>query len=438
VNISLLTYKKCDYIDRDLPAQDRAIMTDLSIDRPIAEMPSLPGEINTRAAGLAVALLLGGAVLLAQSYGWRQGALYLLGGGLGITLYHALFGFTSAFRVFIADRRGAGLRAQMLMLAIAVLLFYPALAQGSLFGTPIRAEAGPLGISVAVGAFLFGIGMQLGGGCASGTLFTAGGGNTRMLVTLAAFIAGSAIGAAQLPWWDATPHLKPVLLIDTLGWAPALAISLAAFAAIAALTAWLERRRHGALAPADGVAPRHGWRRLLRGPWPLLWGAVLLALGNYATLALAGRPWGITSGFALWGAKLYAATGADVASWGYFASPARAAALREGVFTDVTSVMDFGIVLGALLAAALAGKFKPEWRIAPRSLVAAVIGGLLLGYGARLAYGCNIGAYFSGIASSSLHGWLWLAAALAGSVIGTRLRPLFGLTVERATRPSAC
>ncbi|BBI64227.1 hypothetical protein HSBAA_55330 [Vreelandella sulfidaeris] len=42
----------------------------------------------------------------------------------------------------------------------------------------------PIGISVLVGAFLFGLGMQLGGGCASGTLFTAGGGNARMLITL--------------------------------------------------------------------------------------------------------------------------------------------------------------------------------------------------------------------------------------------------------------
>jgi uncharacterized membrane protein YedE/YeeE len=57
---------------------------------------------------------------------------------------------------------------------------------------------------------------------------------------------------------------------------------------------------------------------------------------------------------------------------------------------------------------------------------------LLLGYGARLAYGCNIGAYFSGIASSSVHGWLWLVAAFAGSVFGTHLRPWFGLSVERS------
>jgi ABC-type dipeptide/oligopeptide/nickel transport system permease component len=67
----------------------------------------------------------------------------------------------------------------------------------------------------------------------------------------------------------------------------------------------------------------------------------------------------------------------------------------------------------------------------------AVVGGLLLGYGARLAYGCNIGAYFSGIVSGSLHGWLWLVAAFAGNVFGTRLRPLFGLEVERV-KPSGC
>src|SRR5260221_12368471 len=132
VIISVLTYLICDYIDR-LPPDRIAAMTDLSIDRPIAEAPLLPGEINTRAAGLALAALLGGAWLLAQSYGWRQGALFLLGGALGLSLYHALFGFTSAFPVFIADRRGPGFRAAMLLLPVAVLVFFPALGQGSPF-----------------------------------------------------------------------------------------------------------------------------------------------------------------------------------------------------------------------------------------------------------------------------------------------------------------
>jgi hypothetical protein len=93
--------------------------------------------------------------------------------------------------------------------------------------------------------------------------------------------------------------------------------------------------------------------------------------------------------------------------------------------------MDIGIVIGAMVAASLAGRYAPVWRLPLRSLIAAIIGGLLLGYGARLAYGCNIGAYFSGIVSGSLHGWLWLVSAFFGNVAGTKLRPTFGLPVER-------
>jgi hypothetical protein len=89
--------------------------------------------------------------------------------------------------------------------------------------------------------------------------------------------------------------------------------------------------------------------------------------------------------------------------------------------------MDCGVILGALMAAGMAGRFAPVWRVPPKSLLAAAFGGLMLGYGARIAYGCNIGAYFSGIASSSLHGWLWFAAAFAGNGLGTKLRPFFGL-----------
>jgi uncharacterized membrane protein YedE/YeeE len=158
-----------------------------------------------------------------------------------------------------------------------------------------------------------------------------------------------------------------------------------------------------------------------------------LAVVNIATLLLAGRPWGVTSAFALWGAKMAAAAGVPVETWPYWKVPVQSAALQASVLADVTSVMNVGIMLGALMAALLAGRFSPLWRIPARSLAAALIGGLLLGYGARVAYGCNIGAYFSGIASGSLHGWLWLPAAFAGNILGTSLRPAFGLSVERTT-----
>jgi uncharacterized protein len=388
----------------------------------------------TLAAGFAA---LGGAALIGAIVNPRQAALYVLGTALGLVLYHAAFGFTSAWRVFIADRRGEGLRAQMVMLAVATALFFPVLASGSLFGQPVSGLVSPAGISVVFGAFIFGIGMQLGGGCASGTLYTVGGGSTRMLITLAAFITGSTVGAAHLHWWAALPSLPKTSFVELWGPWPALAVHWAVFAAIAVLTIVLERRRHGRLIPA-GTAPRQGVSRFLRGPWPLVAGAVALALLNFATLAVAGRPWGITSAFALWGSKVASGLGFDVASWPYWSAPARIAELQGSVLNDVTSVMNFGIIIGALLAAALAGRFAPTWRVPLRSAVAAVVGGLLLGYGARLAYGCNIGAYFSGIASGSLHGWVWLVAAFFGNVLGTKVRPLFGLEVERTPRLTSC
>jgi uncharacterized membrane protein YedE/YeeE len=336
--------------------------------------------MNAKIAAFAVAILIGGAAILTATISWRQGVLYLLGGALGLSLYHALFGFTSAWRVFIADRRGAGLRAQMIMLAVAAVLFFPPLSQGVLFGQPVHGEYGAVGVGMLTGAFLFGVGMQLGGGCASGTLYSAGGGNTRMLVTLAAFIAGSTLGAKHLPWWTALPNIGMVPLIERLGMPLALLLSLTLMAVIFAATVWLEKQRHGRLIPGAQSGVR-GWRRFVQGPWPLVWGALALALGNFATLYLAGRPWGITSALALWGSKILLFAGFDVAAWPFWQG-ARAASLQQSIFYDVTTVMDFGIMAGALLAAGLAGKFHPEWRIQTRSLFAAIIGGLLLGYGA--------------------------------------------------------
>jgi uncharacterized membrane protein YedE/YeeE len=383
-------------------------------------------DVKIGPTGIAGFFIMLVALYLNVTVSGRQALLFLVGASAGVVLYHAAFGFTSSWRNFITAGRGAGLRAQMLMLALTCAVFFPLLGRGEILGQVVRGSVSPVGVSVVVGAFLFGAGMQLGGGCASGTLYTAGGGNTRMLITLLAFIAGSVVGTAHMPWWSATPALKPISLISTFGVWTALAGSLVLFAAVTMATIAVERRRH--VRPGDGAPVRDGESWLWQGPWPLVAGAVGLAIVNISTLLLAGRPWGVTSAFALWGAKALLAAGVNVAAWPYWSTPAQAALLRAPLASDVTSVMDVGIMLGAMAAAGLAGRFAPAWRVSGRSAAAAVIGGLLLGYGARIAYGCNIGAYFSGIASGSVHGWLWLVAAFAGSIAGTRLRPMFGLS----------
>ena len=123
-----------------------------------------PRRVQPLVVGAAGALLLSGALWLGADYGLRQAALFLVGAGCGLVLYHSVFGFTTAFRVFVTTGDGRGLRAQMLMLAVATLLFAPMLASGEVLGTAVGGAVAPVGLSVLVGAFIFGVGMQLGGG----------------------------------------------------------------------------------------------------------------------------------------------------------------------------------------------------------------------------------------------------------------------------------
>ena len=398
-------------------------MTDISFDRP----KYLPPAVTDRAPALvAGGALLVGFLAIAQLIDLRQAALFLVGGLLGAALYHGSFGFTGGWRRMVVERRGRGVRAQMLMIGVAAVAMIPLLSAGSLGGQPLVGALAPVGISVLVGAAMFGLGMQLGGGCGSGTLVTVGGGSARMLVTLVFFIVGAVIGSGHLPWWLELPSYGTIDLGRQLGTGAATFATLAGLGLVALVSAMIERRAHGDI-EREPVPSRPGWSWLLYGPWPLVGAGLMLALLNIATVLLAGHPWSVTFGFGLWGAKVAHAVGIPVETWTFWNWPGPRAALDASVLADVTSVMNFGILLGAGLAASLAGKFAPKASIPLGSLLAAVVGGLLMGYGARLSFGCNIGALFSGIASGSLHGWLWFAAAFVGSFVGIWARPLFGL-----------
>ncbi len=334
----------------------------------------------------------------------------LLGLTFGAVMLLSAFSFAGAFRRFLADRRAAGLHAQFLMIAAATLLILPATTAGTLFDTPVRGLVFPPGTAVVIGAFVFGIGMQLGGGCASGTLYATGGGSLRALLTLAFFVIGATLASWQSDLRQHWPAPPAVALADTIGLLPTLLATATILATAAWLTTRLERRRHGTTEP---IRP------------PLLWAALTLAALNFLTLPIAGRPWAITAAFPLWGAKAVAALGLDEpAFWPFWEDPTRVDALLRPLSADRMTAMNLGMLAGAFLAAALAGKFTLT-RPTPGEAAASTIGGLLLGIGAVLAAGCNISAYVSGIASGSLHGWLWIVPALLGNWLGLRLRPAF-------------
>jgi uncharacterized membrane protein YedE/YeeE len=380
------------------------------------------GPPSGKQATVLLPVLVLGAVAFALGWtrGWVEAVLFALGIGLGAVLWQSAFSFAGAWRRAVNQRRTAGVRAQFLLVGLTACLFLPALDAGAVLGQPVRGFIFPVGLALLLGAFLFGIGMQLGGGCGSGTLYAAGGGASRSWLTLIGFITGATLAAWRAELWMAWPTLAPVPIAGWAGPWPTLLGSLLLLSALAGLALWWERTRHPDPTPVFApAAPR----------WSLGAGALLLTGLGFATLVIAGRPWAITAAFPLWGSKAIEALGVDdPAFWLFWEDPTRTEALLRPVLSDRITLMDLGVIGGAFLAAALAHAPRDRWR-APflGPALAAMTGGLLMGIGAVLASGCNISAFLGGVASGSLHGWVWIAAAMPGTALGIWLRRWFRL-----------
>jgi uncharacterized protein len=379
-------------------------MSTTTLSSPAAAVPRLDWPFLI-AAVLATAVLVALVVLDGQP---ASAALIIGGFALGAAFLKTEFSFTAAWRRFLVKGEAGGLLAALLLIAIAACVIVPVAALVPGFGGAIA----PIGPSLVVGAFVFGIGMQLGNGCGSGTLYTAGGGSGRMLITLALFIVGSVIGSLHLPAFLALGGVDPILASNYFGPWGGLAATLASIAVAALIIVAIARAR------GAGFTPR-----------PLLIvGAIVIGLLCIGVFLAGHHPWSVTFGFTVWGAKIAALAGFDFSNAEFWQWPGPKRALAESILSDTSSLTDFGMILGAMAAAAATKPFARSAWPPMGSLLAAAVGGLLMGWGARIGFGCNIGAFLGGVASGSLHGWVWFGAALGGCMIGIRLRPLFGLS----------
>jgi uncharacterized membrane protein YedE/YeeE len=141
--------------------------------------------------------------LLAVFFGWllwsvsvRQAALFAVGIGLGAVLAGKRFGFTTAGACWSRKRRQRHLRP--------VAAAGAGCGPGHAFAGPfpeLTAALGPPSISLLVGAFVFGLCMQIADGCGSGTLYKAGMGIPMNTAILPLFAIGSFLGSLHLGWW---------------------------------------------------------------------------------------------------------------------------------------------------------------------------------------------------------------------------------------------
>ena len=326
--------------------------------------------------------------------GLQKALLLLVGMGFGATMLACRFGFTSTFRLMLLERDRFALQAHVILLMLTTTFFAAIVfANATWFaGQGPSLAVHPVGLGVIVGAFVFGFGMQLAGTCSSGCLFTLGSGWIGAFFVAFSFMAGALLATLHHGFWQSLVILPAFSWFGHLGEPLGLLLQLSVLFLIWRL-----------------LAPHFQRTRLNNS---ILWGALILALLAAMHLIVAGKPWGVSGTFAFWGAKIALAFGIPIDAWPYWSQKA----LAERSFLDhPMAITNLGLILGAAI---VAGIRRDPIRL-PRlqESLRGTMGGFLMGYGAIIAKGCNIGAYFSGFSSTSLHGWVWLPCALLGSYL---------------------
>lgn len=155
---------------------------------------------------------------------------------------------------------------------------------------------------------------------------------------------------------------------------------------------------------------------LLKKEWSYTSGAIIMSILAVSMAIFAGA-WGVVGPFAIWGGKALTLLGIDADTWKIF----NGSIAGYQFLKNQGSITDVALIFGALISCLLAAEWKIRNIKSSRQVWAAIVGGLLMGIGTRIAPWCNIGAMFSSIPAFSLSGWVYLAGAMAGATIGGKM-----------------
>lgn len=337
---------------------------------------------------------------LAVAAGVRFSLLLGIGLLIGYSLERSGFGFAGPWRRLILERNGQGVMAQLLAIGLTAIIIQPliAYAPGSFIGA-----IGPISVSMIIAACVFGFCMQIILGCGSGTLINAGSGNLIAIIALPLFCLGSFLGTLLIPLAvKSTPHVA-ISLTTLLGVEGSVVGTVIGLVCVGFIVSKLTQ---GTL-----------WNKRL------IFVAIALATLAVAHVLVAGQPWGVVYGLGLWVAKAAQGLGWSPGTAEFWINPVNSSVLQSPILTDTTSLTNLGLIVGAAIAAWRDAGQKPLVESLELWIYGVVIvASILLGISSRLAFGCNVGALFSGIASGSVHGWVWLIAGFCGSIAGVRVR----------------
>lgn len=181
-------------------------------------------------AGILSFIVLVAIGLAAARVSERLAFFWFTGIAFGFILQRARFCFTAAMRDPYLTGGTSLSKAVLTAFALTSIGFWAIKYGAFLNGMPIPGQSFvvPISLATGVGAFMFGIGMVISGGCASGTLMRVGEGFYMQLLSLLFFVVGSLIGAWHFGWWKVNfmVHGPRIFMPDVLGWFGAIVVQL--------------------------------------------------------------------------------------------------------------------------------------------------------------------------------------------------------------------
>jgi uncharacterized protein len=385
-----------------------------------------------------LASLVGIAILLlAMAVDGEMGQFWAFGLAFGFVLQRSRFCFASAFRDLFLLRHSRSLQAVILGLIVATIGFGVLMARQvpntALPVMPPSANILPMGLHTIVGGLLFGVGMVVAGGCVSGSIYRMGEGYVASWVSLGGIMVGL-LGASYTWnwWWD--NHISSgarIWLPHHFGHGGAIALTILGLIGVYLLALWWESRGGIVLPEAPFKANEdetfaakvnNVWRRVFVHGWPILIGGAVLGFLNVA-MFVASHPWGFTGEVSRWVIGITNFVGVGPGELRGAASlPGCALELGDdgGILHHMLFLV-WGMVFGSFVAALFSGEFKIRLPRQKTRYYQSISGGVVMGYGAGLAMGCTIGAFFSSIPSLGLNGWVFALFLAIGAWIGTQV-----------------
>ena len=379
--------------------------------------------------------------------------LYLFAGIiLGYILTRGRFGFAGGIkRIYM---RGEGSLSKALLILILVTAFvtmgiqWKAAADGLLPAylagsgeafIPGTTNVYFTNIATVLGGFIFGMGMMLAGGCGSGTLADFGEGSGRALIAFIFFVIGASPGhyARQIVDQTAIGQIGYRLHMPQLfGYFGAFLIT----ALLLGVVYWIiiryenKRKELGTYMDPKGdyepielpladqeKAPFFSYatyHKIFVERWSFTVGALALAFGALFVLVTTDKNWGVSTALLTWNVAVFQSLGVEFPAQ-YFQS--HLDKVSAGLLMDAGTIRNIGLFFGSTLSLLLANRFRLDFGFSKKDAAYFALGGLMLGFGARLGLGCNIGAMYAAISSFSFSGWIFLLSMSLGGIVSMKL-----------------